>query len=702
MDIQEAFAHHRAGRLTQAGAIYRQILQNDSNHPDALHFLGVIALQEGNSEAAVELIGKAIRANPSDPVCYINLGNALKKQGKLDAAADSYHKALARKPEAAEAHFNLGVTLRAQGRPDLAVEHFHKALLFKPDFAGARSNLGLALQDIEQLDNAIARHRWVVQLHPDFAETHNNLGNLLQKNNCLPEAETAYLRALALQPDFVEAYANLGGLLHETRRMPEACAAYLRVLELRPEHPFALGMYLRCKMCSCNWEGFDDIAQKLLRGVDAGKAISSPFDLLTIPSSAAQQRRSAEIWVPPYLPETAPPVNFNKKRAHGKIRLGYFSSDFYNHATTHLMAGMIEQHDRSKFEVIGLSFGTRPNDEMRQRISAAFDRFIDVHHLSDQEIAALARALEIDIAVDLNGLCGDARTSVFALRPAPIQVNYLGYPGTMGASYIDYLIADPTLIPSDQQQNYSEKIAYLPDTYQVNDSQRRIAERQFTRAEVGLPDEGFVFCCFNSNYKITPVIFDNWIQLLREVDGSVLWLLGDDIPAQNLQNEAKKRGIAPQRLVFAPRMELPDHLARHRLADLFLDTFYYNAHTTASDALWAGLPVLTYLGDTFAARVAASLLNAVGLPELITRSHAEYRALAVELATHPEKLASIKQRLATNRTTHPLFDTALFTRHIESAYTLMWERHQQSLPPDHLYVGNNADLDSKIHFVPLA
>jgi predicted O-linked N-acetylglucosamine transferase (SPINDLY family) len=327
---------------------------------------------------------------------------------------------------------------------------------------------------------------------------------------------------------------------------------------------------------------------------------------------------------------------------------------------------------------------------MRQRVSAAFDRFIDIGNQSDQGIASLAKCLEIDIAIDLKGFTTNARTGIFALRSAPIQVSYLGYPGTMGAPYIDYLIADPTFIPDEHQQHYTEKIAYLPDSYQVNDSHRQISERQFTRSEVGLPDAGFVFCCFNNNFKITPDVFDIWMQLLKRIDGSVLWLFEDNTQAkQNLLNEAIKRGITANQLVFAPRMDLPDHLARHRLADLFLDTFYCNAHTTASDALWADLPVLTCLGKTFAGRVATSLLNAIGLTELITHSHEEYQALAVELATRPEKLDSIKRLLAHNRITHPLFNAALFTRHIENAYILMQARHQSSLLPDHIYARKN-------------
>ena len=324
---------------------------------------------------------------------------------------------------------------------------------------------------------------------------------------------------------------------------------------------------------------------------------------------------------------------------------------------------------------------------MRRRLEAAFDKFLDVRNRSDRDVALLARSLEIDVAVDLGGFTRDARMGIFSMRAAPVQVNYLVYPGTTGAEYVDYLIADPTLIPASHQKYFSEKIVYLPNSYQANDRKRRIAARTFTRAEVKLPETAFVFCCFNNNFKIAPEVFDCWMRILRRVDNSVLWLLeGNTKATSNLRKEAEVRGVHPERLIFAKPMPPPDHLARHRLADLFLDTLPYNAHTTASDALWAGLPVLTRIGETFAGRVAASLLNAIGLTELITSTPQAYEALAIELATNPGKLAAIKHKLATNRLTTPLFDTQTFTRHIEAAYAMMYERYQANLPPDHIYV----------------
>ncbi len=409
--------------------------------------------------------------------------------------------------------------------------------------------------------------------------------------------------------------------------------------------------------------------------------------LLALSDEPILHKKFSEIYIQsryPYRPILGPTP---KRPQSQKIRVGYFSADFHNHATGHLMAELFELHDKNQFELFGFSFGPIANDEMRQRLEKSFDHFIEVGNKSDIEIAQLSRDINIDIAVDLKGFTQDARTGIFAHRAAPIQVSYLGYPGTMGADYIDYVIADKTLISPELKSCYSEKIIYLPYSYQVNDRKRLISERQFTRRELGLPESSFVFCCFNNNYKILPATFGGWARILKAVEGSVLWLLQDNVWAvENLKKEAKKQGITPDRLIFAARMSLPDHLARHRQANLFLDTFPYNAHTTASDALWAGLPVLTLAGQSFASRVAASLLNAIGFLELVTTSQGDYEALAIELAMNPQKFKDIKLKLARNRLITPLFDTPLFTKNLEAAYIKMHERYQAGLESEHLFI----------------
>ncbi|HEX8030690.1 MAG TPA: hypothetical protein VF491_19595, partial [Vicinamibacterales bacterium] len=487
--------------------------------------------------------------------------------------------------------------------------------------------------------------------------------------------------------DDAAAHANRGGVLSILARYDEALAAYDKAIALKPDQANIEGDRLHAKSHICDWADFDVECDHFIESIRNRNAIAPPFLLFGIPSSAADQLLCATRWIARNHPPSESPRWRGERYHHDRIRIGYFSSDLCNHATSNLMAGMFECHDRSKFETVAISWSPNNDPEMRRRLEASFDRFVEVRDMSDDEVADLIRRFEIDILVDLKGFTGGSRTRVLGRRPAPVQVNYLGYPGTLGAPFIDYIIADRTVIPDHHREFYSEKVVALPGSYQANDDKRVIADRVFTRGEVGLAPTGFVFCCFNNNYKITPEMFDRWMRILGSVPGSMLWLLeANTSAAANLRKEAVARGVAAERLVFAPRVSMPDHLARHRLAGLFLDNIPCNAHTTASDALWAGLPVLTILGDTFAGRVAGSLLHAIGLPELVAESPEAYERMAVDLATHPEKLAALSTRLAANRLTAPLFDTKRFTRHIEAAYTAMYERHRAGIAPDHIVV----------------
>jgi predicted O-linked N-acetylglucosamine transferase (SPINDLY family) len=433
----------------------------------------------------------------------------------------------------------------------------------------------------------------------------------------------------------------------------------------------------------CDWAHFEEDCARLRAGVADARPVSYPFQLLAWCGSPGVQHACARNYVADKCPPFPAPIWRGERYAHQRIRVAYLSSDFRDHPVMVLAAGLFEHHDRTRFETTAVSFGLDKPNPMRERLRAPFDRFVDAHAMSDEEVAKLLRELEIDIAVDLNGFTDGSRPNVFARKAVPVQVNYLGYAGTLGREDYDYIVADRFVIPEESQTHYSEKVVCLPDTYMVNDAGRRISERALSRAEAGLPEQGFVFCCFNNSYKITPEVFDIWMRLLKEIDGSVLWLsLTNSSAPKNLRREAERRGIAADRLVFASRVASnEDHLARLRHADLFVDTTPYNAHATSCDALWAGVPVLTCAGESFASRVAGSLLSAVGLPELITGSLADYEALALKLARDPALLAALRQKLARNRDNHPLFDTARFTRHMEAAYTVMWERVQRGEPP---------------------
>ena len=637
-------------------------------------------------EDALRSYDKAIALKPDYAEAYSNRGIALNGLKRHEEALQSCDKAIALKPDVAETYNNRGNSLNGLKRHEEALEGYDKAIALKPGYVEAYNNRGNALTELKRHEEALQSCDKAIALKPDYAEAYSNRGIALSKLERYEEAVQSCDRAIALKPDYAEAYRNRGIALTELKRHEEALQSYDRAISLKPDQGFLYGDWLYARMYICDWRDAGQAFSRLSELIERGDRASSPFPFLAISNSSALQRKMAELYVREKYPAAASPAVVAAAPGHDKIRIGYFSADFHNHATAFLIAELFERHDRTRFEVHAFSFGPRTNDEMRQRLTAAVDSFIDVRAQSDVEVATLARSLGIDIAIDLKGLTKEHRLGVFAQRAAPIQVNYLGYPGTLGADYIDYLIADPTLIPETDQQHYSEKIVYLPDSYQVSNLKRQISDRTFTREELGLPPSGVVFCCFNNNYKILPDTFDGWMRILRQVEGSVLWLLQDnEAAARNLRKEAAGRGIAADRLIFATRLPLADHLARHRLADLFLDTLPYNAHTTASDALWAGLPVLTRIGETFAGRVSPSLLNAIHLPELITSTQADYEKLAVELAINPGRLLQIRRKLERNRLTTPLFDTALFTRHIEEAYAMIHERHLAGLTPTHLW-----------------
>ncbi len=583
--------------------------------------------------------------------------------------------------------FAQGLALHQQGKLAQAQTIYVEVLKVQPKhFDGLHLSGVIALQTNKNT-LALDLIGQAIKLNPKIASAYSSRGNALQELKLFEAAVESHDKAIALKPDYADAYHGRGNALRELSRGTDAVASYKKALEIDPDIEFLLGGMLREKCQICDWDGIEREVNVLLQKIAAGNKCTPCFPLLHMADSPARQKQVGELWISSHHPPNQTLGPLPKPIKRNKIRIAYFSADFRNHAIAHLMAGLFESHDKSKFELFAFSFGPDQPDGMRQRLVPAFDQFIDVRAKTDIEVAQLARQLEIEIAIDLNGFTKDGRPGIFAARAAPIQVNYLGYPGTMAAPYMDYLIADRTLIPETSQQHYTEKIVYLPGSYQVNDSKRPMAEKQFNRKELGLPATGFVFCCFNNSYKITPAVFAVWMHILKRAEGSVLWLLEDNLHAtENLRREAEQRGVSSERLIFAPRIHLPGHLARHQLADLFLDTLPYNAHTTASDALWAGLPVLTLMGQTFAGRVAAGLLHAIELPELITHSQEQYESKAIELATNPKLLGEIKQKLARNRLTTPLFNTPLFTKHIEAAYVAMYERYQTNLPPEHIYI----------------
>jgi len=722
MLLQQATAHHRRGALDDAATLYRAILAQQPEHFDALQLLGAVEYAQGRHAEAAALIGRALAVGPAHAAAWSNLGLAQQKLHRPDDALASFDRALALRPDHAPTHFNRGNALAALGRPDAALASYDRALVLRPTDADAHyaratlllglerhadalagydrvlaltprrvaalNNRGIALLGLLRYEEALASYDRALAVRPDNAEVLANRGNALRALRRHDEALADYDRALALKPEDPDLLASRGSALYDLRRYDDAVATYERLLACAPDHRYAKGLLLHAKMCCCDWTGLAALGADIARDVAAGRESAEPFGHHGYCESPAELLRCAQIHAAARYPAAGAPLwTGGCSDGDARIRIGYVSGEFRHQATSILMAELFELHDRGRFELFAFDNGWDDGTELRRRIVAAFDEFVDISRLPDAAAAATIRDRGVDVLINLNGYFGRGRQGVFALRPSPLQVNYLGFPGTLGADYIDYVIADATVIPPGDFAFYTEKVVHLPDCYQVNDRRRPIAERVPDRADAGLPDSGFVFCCFNNDYKITPTMFDVWMRLLQRVPRSVLWLLEDNpAAAHNLRREAEARGIAAHRLVFAPRLPLDAHLARHRVADLFLDTLPYNAHTTASDALWAGLPVLTTPGTTFPGRVAASLLAAAGAPELVAPDLAAYEATAAALVADPARLAGLRARLAAGRGACALFDTDRFCRNLEAAFVEMVARQRRGEAPAHLTI----------------
>jgi predicted O-linked N-acetylglucosamine transferase (SPINDLY family) len=669
-------------RHEEALASYDCALKARPDYIEALVNRGAALHDLSRNEEALESYDRALALSPDHPEVLDQRGSVLVALGHFDEALASYAKAVLARPNDAQAHYHRGNVLAKLRRYADALRSYDKALAIRPDDAEALVNHGNALSALKRYDEALASYDRVLALKPDAVGALTNRGSALKALKRQAEALADYDAALALAPQAAETLFNRANLLKETKHYEAALAGYEEAIALAPDHPDALG-WIDAALHTCDWRRTQGVMGAVAAELGRGRSCVTPFTLLGLTDDPALQLQCARNYVAASLAAAPAPLWSGAPRRPDRLRIAYLSADFQAHATAFLIAELIERHDRSRFEVHAISFGRDDGSEMRGRLAGAFDRFHDVRRIGDEAIAKLIRDLEIDIAVDLKGYTQDGRPDILRHRPAPIQVSYLGFPGTMGGEFIDYIIADATVLPFAEQPFYVERIVHLPDCYQPNDSKRKIAEAVPSRSEAGLPADGFVLCSFNNNYKITLAVFDVWMRLLARVPGSVLWLLRDNSAAErNLRAEAQARGIAPSRLVFADRINLDAHLARHRLADLFLDTLPYNAHTTASDALWAGLPVLTCRGQGFAGRVAASLLQSIGLPELICDNLADYEALARRLATDPAVLMELRQKLARNRTTAPVFDSERYRRHIEAAYARMWEIAQAGGPPE--------------------
>lgn len=633
-------------------SVLSQILQIDPTHSKANELMAYVNEHKGNIELAYQFLIRACQSN----TCSI------------------------------EALYRLGTSYVESARPEKALEYLTRVIEIDSEHFEALHDLGTALAQLGRLDESLAFYQKASTIRSDIPQLFFNLGRLYDEAKRPSLALENYEISIALEPNFADAWRNKGTTLLDLKQYSEAFVCLEHSLSLDPTLDFVLGDMIHAKMKTGDWNNIEEYKTKLFAQIRNGKAVANPFTLFALNDDLALHKQCAEIYSNkkyPYSSALGPLPQYPKGQ---KIRLGYFSADFRSHAVSFLTTELFELHDRDRFEIIAFSYGVDDQSPTRNHLMKVFDQFIDVRNKTDRQIAELSRELKVDIAIDLGGHTHDSRTGIFAYQVAPIQVNYLGYPGTLGARYIHYIIADAIIIPDSKRESYTEKIAYLPNSYMVDDSKRIPSNRNFSRADFGLLEQAIVFCCFNNDYKFNKGVLESWSRILLAVENSVLWVHDNsEYFKQNLIKEFEKLNIAPSRIIFSPRIELmSDHLARYALADLFLDTFPYNAHTTAVDSLKAGIPVLTILGEAFAGRVAASLLNALDLNELVTPSQKEYESLAIELATHPKQLMSIKERLKLNLVTKPLFNSRLFTRDIESIYLEMMERHWAGLAPDHI------------------
>lgn len=717
--FNKAINWHQNGSINQALDLYKQLLVYDPNNSHILFLLGTGLYQIGAHSQGIQHLKQSLSVQPN-PLAYNNLGVIHLALHQNKEAVESFEMAVQLDPNYAEGYWHLGAALRATKDYKKSIDSCKKATLLSPSSEKAFFNLANTLHDIKMYRDAISAYNKSIELNPEFSDAYAgmalslfelaqyeealtsynkainknpsdpylfyNKGKTLAKLQRISEAIDAYGVAITMKNDYVEAYNNRGLAQQEANQLSEAYSDLSKAFAINPDFTCLLGSTLYLQMRLCDWNDLDAKIAALEQGLRQTKNIAQPFVTQALIDNPLLQKSCAETFIKKEFPEASPHQLVSPTRDSQRIKIAYFSSDFGNHPVSHLLSSLFERHDRSKFEIFAFALKDRTDDEWKARIEAGVEHYINVCGQSDLEVAALARSLGIDIAIDLNGHTKYAKTGIFAQRAAPIQASYIGFLGTMGAPYFDYLIADNTLVPEHMQEFYSEKIVYLP-SYQYNDKRVDTNDIILAREQYGLPKEGFVYCSFNNNYKITPTIFNAWMEILSSVNNSVLWLYVDNLKAQeNLLTETERRGIAPCRLVFAEKIPLEAHLARLKLADLFLDTYPYNAGATASNALRTGLPMVTLKGNSFQARYGASLLSALDLPELITSSIDQYKTLAIELATNMDFLRTTKTKLTNNLLTQPLFNPDLFIRHLEAGFIAMHDRYVKDLPPVHMHV----------------
>ncbi|MBT3359964.1 MAG: tetratricopeptide repeat protein [Rhodospirillales bacterium] len=690
--LEKGLSLHRAGYLDEARAIYRAILDVEPANAEALHLSGLAAYQSGELAEAVKQIDAAIDADPQQAKYHSNRGNVAKAARELKHAERFYRRALEIDAAFHDARFNLGVLLQEAGELEEAALAYDDILAKSPENTDAMNNLGLVRVRQGRLKEAERCFKTVLTANPERLEIYLNLGQVHERLGRLPDAEADYRKAAEGEERRAEAYFNLGCILEQRRRPTKAIAALERAVAENPDYAEAKTTLRHQYMHACAWDKLGKLEETIdeadLRSGGDDRTAETPFFSVVRCDDPAQNLRVAKSWSQHLERHCRPLFAGDPSRERGRgerLRIGYLSNDFFDHATAHLMGGLFEVHDKKRFSIHAYSYGRDDGSHYRRKIADACNSFVDIREFDHARAARKIHADGIDILIDLKGWTQGNRLAICAHRPAPVQATYLGFPGSTGASFFDYAIVDPVVVPTENARHFSENLAFLPDCYQVNDMTQEISDTPVSRREFGLPENGVVFSCFNNPYKIEPEMFDLWMDLLDRVPESVLWLFaGNDLAVSNLRKAASVRGFSSDRLVFGEQLPKSAHLRRMQMADVALDTRVCNGHTTTSDALWAGIPVIALEGNHFASRVSASCLRAVGLSELIMPSREAYLETALRLAHDATARASLKARLWANRMREPLFETRAFTRSFESLLLTMWDRHANGAPPDEI------------------
>lgn len=686
--FQSALKLADEGNFEESRRLLDMLSKNYSSDPTFNFYFGLTELNLNHFDLAVSYFLKSIKVKSDDALVFQALGTALSLIGKSEEAIDAFDKAVCLNPNHPDAFNDKGVILSRLGRFEESLPCFANAIQLDPMYGDAYTNYGFALFSLKKFKEAVISYDNAIKLNSRLADSNWYRAQSLRELGFHELAIKGFDLALANSQDrnfLAQVHINRAMSLQEVGKLEDAVEGFESALTLESDEQLAELFLISAKMQLCNWSGFNELRKAILQSENIDKQFTLPLNLAYICDDIHSLKKSAEHFIKNTCSTIAyyPKILYRNK----KIRVAYFSADFHNHPVSHLTAELFELHNRDHFEIIAFSL-RKSTGLIRDRLERTFDQFLDMESKDDQEIVAIARDMQIDIAVDLGGFTKNARTGIFALRAAPVQVNYLGYPGTMGSEFMDYIIADSVLIPLELKGFYTEKVAYLPNSFMPSDSKTMPTNKETLRQGAGLPEGKFVFCCFLPAIKLTPDIFSSWMRILNAVKDSVLWLSSMNATAmKNLQKNAEQFGVESDRIIFAAREDLmEDHLNRLRLADLFLDTYPYNAHTTANDALKVGLPIVTMMGQSFASRVASSLLSAVSLQELIVHNIHDYESLAISLANDPVKLKEIRQKLIDNIRTSTLFDTKVFTHNIELLYKEMYERHQNELPVDDIYI----------------